>query len=104
MNATTESAIFTGHVSNQERAMRTALGLTAIVGVLAGGITGEGHMFVAAVLCIYLGMTAIMGLDPFYFLAEKLMKADANTLRAGVSVVHDPQAIRIVSRHSRRAA
>jgi hypothetical protein len=104
MNTVIANQVFMGQVSNQERAMRMVLGLSTIVAILSGAITSEGHMFVAAVLCIYLGITAIMGLDPFYFVAEKLMQAQPNKSRSRDFAVGENQALRVVSRQSRSAA
>jgi len=103
MNTAIEK-VYSGQVSNQERTMRMVLSLGTIVAVLSGAIISEGHMFVAAVLSIYLGITAIMGLDPFYLVAEKLPKVQGNNYRRRDFAVGDPQALRIGSRQSRSAA
>lgn len=104
MNTATRSEVITGQISLKERVMRMVLSLITIVGVLAGSITGEGHMFAAAVLSIYLGMTAIIGLDPFYYIVEKWMGGQRKSPRSPVGTFNRPQAAGISSRQSRTAA
>ena len=84
--------------------MRMVLGLGAIVAVLTGGITGEQHMFAAAVLCIYLGITAIIGQDPFYYFAEKWRSGHRKSAHSPAVAIGQIQPMRFVSPRSRTAA
>jgi hypothetical protein len=104
MNAVANSIVISGRISPQESVMRMALGLGAIVGVLTGGITGEHHMFAAAVLCIYLGITAIIGQDPFYYFAEKWISGHSKSAHATSAAISQTQPLRVVSPRSRSAA
>ena len=103
MNTATRSEV-TGRISLKESVMRMVLSLIAIVGVLAGSITGEEHMFAAAVLSIYLGMSAIIGHDPFYYVVEKWMSGHRKNLRSPAGGIGQPQTVRISSQQSRTAA
>ena len=103
MNTATRSEV-TGRISLKECVMRMVLSLIAIIGVLAGSITGEEHMFAAAVLSIYLGMSAIIGHDPFYYIVEKWMSGHRKSPRSSASTIGRPQPVRISSRQSRTAA
>ena len=104
MNTATRSEVITGRISLKECVMRMVLSLIAIVGVLAGSITGEEHMFAAAVLSIYLGMSAIIRHDPFYYIVEKWMSGHRKSPRSSASTIGRPQPVRISSRQSRTAA
>ena len=103
MNTATRSEV-TGRISLKESVMRMVLSLIAIVGVLAGSITGEEHMFAAAVLSIYLGMSAIIGHDPFYYIVEKWMNGHRKNPRSPAGSIGQPQTVRISSHQSRTAA
>ena len=104
MKTAANSIVITGRISPQESVMRMALGLGAIVGVLTGGITGEQHMFAAAVLCIYLGITAIIGEDPFYYFAEKWISGHRKSAHSPTVAIGQTQPMRVVSPRSRTAA
>ena len=105
MNTATRSEVITGRISLKECVMRMVLSLIAIIGVLAGSITGEEHMFAAAVLSIYLGMSAIIGHDPFYYIVEKWISGHRKSPRSPTGgSIGRPQTVRISSRQSRTAA
>ena len=104
MKAAANSIVISGRISPQESVMRMVLGLGAIVAVLTGGITGEQHMFAAAVLCIYLGITAIIGEDPFYYFAEKWISVHRKSAHSPTTAISQTQPLRVVSPRSRSAA
>ena len=104
MNAAANSIVISGRISPQESVMRMVLGLGAIVAVLTGGITGEQHMFAAAVLSIYLGITAIIGEDPFYYFAEKWISGHRKSAHSPTVAIGQTQPMRVVSPRSRTAA
>jgi hypothetical protein len=66
MNQTTAFTSTVANVSNRERAFRAALGLGLLTKVIIGVAMSPTAMFGLAAISVYLGMTAIMGVDPFY--------------------------------------
>jgi len=60
------------NVSQVERVYRGTASLILVSAVLVGVTTVPAVMFAVTVASIYLGMTAVLGLDPFYALAERL--------------------------------
>ena len=72
MNKGTQLNNFAGQILNQERGFRLAMGSAAIIAVLTGALQGESQVIAASFLCIYMVMTAIIGLDPVYALVERL--------------------------------
>jgi hypothetical protein len=71
MNTTTTNTLgafksAVANVSNHERAFRAVLGLGLVTKVLVASAMSPAAMFGLAAISVYLGMTAIMGVDPFY--------------------------------------
>jgi hypothetical protein len=60
------------NVSRNERAFRAVLGMGILVAVIAGALSAPAAMFTAAMVAVYLVMSAIMGIDPVYSLARGL--------------------------------
>ena len=69
------------NVSRNERVFRTALGMGILVAVIAGAISVPAAMFAAAMVSVYLVMSAIMGIDPVYSVTESLTSRDSTTHR-----------------------
>lgn len=65
------------NVGAAERVFRAVWSGAAIVGVLSGAITAEGSIALAAMASIYLGMTAMVAVDPFYAAANALVRTTA---------------------------
>ena len=74
MNTETGHESSYNNMTNNERAFRTVLGMVLISKVIIGAIASPAAMFTLAAMSIYLVMTAIMGIDPFYAAAKSLYK------------------------------
>jgi hypothetical protein len=90
MNTTTTNTISAfessvANVSNNERAFRAALGLGLLTKILAGVIMSPAVMFSLTAVSVYLGMTAIMGVDPFYAVFKTITKAIATPAPAALA-------------------
>ena len=72
MYNTIQNHKYAGTVQIMERGFRLVLGSAAIIAVLTGALQGESQVIAASFLCIYMVMTAIIGLDPVYALVERL--------------------------------
>ena len=64
------------NVTRNERALRAVLGMGILATVIAGTISAPTAMFTAAMIAVYLVMSAIMGIDPLYSLARGLANRD----------------------------
>lgn len=60
------------NVSQGERVYRLASSLILLSAVLVGIVTVPMAMFAVTVISIFFGITAIMSIDPFYSLVERL--------------------------------
>jgi hypothetical protein len=74
MNITTAHTGSVTNVTGYERAFRTALGMGLLVAVIAGALSAPAAMFTAAMVAIYLVMSAIMGIDPVYAATKSLSR------------------------------
>jgi len=71
MNTTTGIESSLSNVTNHERAFRGVLGMALLTKIIIGAIASPAAMFALAIIAVYLVMTAIMGLDPFYALVQR---------------------------------
>lgn len=67
------------NVSQGDRMYRGIASLALVSAVLVGGVTDEAAMFAVTVASIYMGITAIMAIDPLYSLAERLTQQSSGT-------------------------
>jgi hypothetical protein len=72
MNMATAYEYSLSNVTNNERAFRGVLGMVLLTKIIIGAIAAPAAMFALATIAVYLVMTAIMGLDPFYALVQRL--------------------------------
>jgi len=74
MNTTTGYESSLSNVTNNERAFRAVLGMALLTKIIIGMIASPAAMFTLAAISVYLVMTAIMGIDPFYAASKSLSK------------------------------
>ena len=72
MNTSSKTNASFENVSQGERVYRLASSLILLSAVLVGIVTVPMAMFAVTVVSIFLGITAIMSLDPLYSLVERL--------------------------------
>jgi hypothetical protein len=77
MNTTTGIESSPSNITNNERAFRGVLGMVLLTKIIIGAIASPAAMFALATIAVYLVMTAIMGLDPFYAVWNALSKPRA---------------------------
>ena len=70
MNTTTGYESSLSNMTNNERGFRAVLGMVLVTKVIIGAIASPAAMFALAAMSVYLVMTAIMGIDPFYSLVQ----------------------------------
>jgi len=67
------------NVSQGERVYRGVASLGLVSAVLIGGVSDPAGMFAVTLASIYLGITAIMAIDPLYSLVERLAQQSSGT-------------------------
>ena len=69
---TISQSVHNQNISEHERGFRTVSGLGILTMIVAGAVASPAALFALSLVGVYLVMTAIVGIDPFYALAQSI--------------------------------